>query len=153
MAGELNNAELDEYIKLCSEKREFHQRNASSAMKLHQLFTILGAVLSGGTALSMTILTVLKSSDVSIAVIGGVFALVIGVTAKIQESYGFKLLNYQHAELSNDFQELENQLRILGHRVYSATEFEVLTVKYLAISSRTNVMGTRPCVGGFSCFG
>lgn len=152
IAGEIENDEIGVYIKLCSEKKVFHQKNAVSAMKWHQLLALLNVLLTAGTALSMTVLTVLKADDISVAVIGGVFAFSIAIAARIQENYGFRILNYQHSELSNNFQELENSFYILSRKMHSQADFELLTVKYLSVNSRTNVMCVRHCVDIFCCY-
>lgn len=152
IAGELNNEEIKEYIKLCAEKRTFHLNNAVSAMKWHQLLTFVNVLLTSATALSMTVLTVLKADDVSVAVVGGCFAFAIAIASRIQENYGFRILNYQHSELSNDFQELENSFYILSLKLHSQADFELLTVRYLGINARTNIMTVRHCVDLCCCY-
>ena len=146
-----DNEEIQHYVKLCQDKKNFHHNNAVSATKWNNFFQFIGVLLTSATALSMTVLTVLKSSDVEIAVIGGVFAFASAVTSRIQENYGFRILNYQHSELSNNFQELENSFLVLSKRTHNRDDFEKLTIKYLSINARTNIMNVRHCYDIF-CF-
>jgi len=152
IAGELDNDEIATYIKLCDSKRDFHLQNSISASKWFGFFNFLNVLLTSGCALSMTILTVLKSSDIEITVIGAVFAFSSAITSQIQKNYGFEILNYRHGELSNQFQELSNAFQILSRKVHSTDDFEKLTLRYLSVNSRTNIVSVRKCVDFFICW-
>lgn len=144
--------DINEYIKLCSEKKVFHLKNAQSSSKWNSLFNLVNVLLTSATALSMTILTVLESSELNIAIIGGVFAFSIALTNQIQKNYNFQILNYQHSDVSNEFNDLENSFILLSRKVHNQDEFEKLTLRYLTTNNKTNIMSVRHCYDIFCCY-
>lgn len=141
----INDSNADTYIKLCNEKKIYHLSNAISANKMHNIFNFINVLFSSGCALSMTILTVIGTSNVNIAIIGGVFAFAIAISSQVQKNYGFQILNYQHAEISNDYTQLESDFIILNGKSHSYTDYELLVLKYLSINNKTNISAVRKC--------
>jgi hypothetical protein len=137
--------DINNYIKICSEKKIFHLKNSQSAAKWNSMFNLVNVILTATTALSMTILTVLDSSDINISIIGGTFAFLIAISNQIQKNYNFSILNYQHSDLSQDFFDLENQFIVTSKKIHNYDDYEKLILRYLNINSRTNILTVRPC--------
>ena len=143
--------EIGKYIKLCFDKKIYHIQNAISANKMNNMFNFINVVLSAGTALSMTVLSVVEASDLNVSIIGGVFAFSIAVMNQVQKNYGFQILNYQHAEIANDYTELESEFTILSGKQHTYDDYEKLVLRYLSINNKTNITAVRHCGDFFCC--
>lgn len=147
----INEVNVDAYVKLCEDKKLFHLSNAVSANKWFNLFNFIGVFLSASCGLSMTILTVLETDNINVAVVGGTFAFLIAVSSQIQKNYGFQILNYMHADLANDFTELESSFIILNSKSHNYDDYEKLVLRYLGVNAKTNIASVRKCNDFFCC--
>ena len=134
----------------CKNKVDMHTRNAQSSRGWNNTLSLLGVILSAGTALAMTIMTVEKANNIALTITGAVFAFSISITQKIKESYNFEVLSFQHNSAADDFHDLYFGFMNLANK-FDEVEFEKLMVRYVSLCQKYHLQSIKDCKI-FCCF-
>ena len=98
------------YLDLCKERLEYHRKQCSAARKCDNLFQISNVVLTSFQMLSLTIMSNINTSSTDVAIVSGIFTLLITIISRIESSFDFGILNVKHSILVDDFNEIVMQL-------------------------------------------
>ncbi len=134
---------INEYIEICRVNTMFHRKQATEALKWWNFLGIFGVVLTSAQALSMTIETVLESSNLTIAVTGGAFAFAIAVVSRVQIAYSFNSLSIQHHCMADDYDELRQKLLFMLDGVdrnkFDERLYEIHISRFVSINEKNHL--------------
>lgn len=137
-------SEIDKYLEECKSKSLFHKKQSKNSLNWYNLLGITSVILTSGSALSMTILSVYKTDELSVAVTSAIFSFLLVVNGRISQAYNFNTLAILHSQLSDDFQELVvnfNKLQVdYDHKLY-----EITTNRMISVNEKTHIQTVREC--------
>lgn len=137
------------YIDECTTKAKYHRDNALNGLNWYNLLSITNVLLTSSQALVMTILSVYQSDDISIAITGASFAFVVAVFNRINTSYQFNVLSYQHNTVADDYLELSKFFEIdVEEGLYHKH-----VLRFISITEKSHIPPIKKCHLLFLCCG
>lgn len=143
----MDQARINGYIEIVSERIKFHSIQARHALAWHQFFSVLGVVLTSSQAFLMLLLSINGVDGVGVGIAGGAFAAILAITSRIQTIYYFNTLSVMHSNLEDDYVEL---LEVLNGGP-DETLFNHCIARYVAITERSHIIEL--CACNCQCFG
>lgn len=141
-----NYAVLDDYIKKCTQKIEYHSKNAKSARLWNNVLSTANIFLSAACAFTMTILSVEQSPSFVITIVGSGYAMIITITSKIKESFNFDVLNVLHNNAMDSYSDVKMDLEKLKRdQEYHPHLLESAIQKYEAVVQKSHVQSIKEC--------
>lgn len=141
---------MTEYDGKCSERIQYHHKNAKASKLWDNFLSFNGLFLSASTALSMTIMTALEVDSIPITIIGSIYAFLLTINNKVKDDYRFVALHYQHVRASDDYAELQvcvkNLLAKIDHNVnFESADLERVINKYESIKQNSHFQEVKDC--------
>jgi hypothetical protein len=135
---------IEGYIETCQVKTEQHRRNAKNALAWWNFLGIFNVCLTSAQALTMTIQSVYKSGNIEIAVTGAVFACVLAISSRVQMAFSFNALAIQHNQVSDDYDELIINLKMLLLE-YNLHTHKTLVQRFISIQEKGHLQSVNEC--------
>lgn len=134
--------DISNYILKCTDKIEKHKNNAINASVWNNFLSTASIVLSAGTALSLSILTVLESDVITITVVSSIYAFLITIANKVKDSYSFLALSYQHYHLLDQFAEIQIEMQ-KAYDLNDVDQFPILIYRFILIEQKSHIQNVK----------
>ena len=92
-----------EYIEKCEIGIEYHKQMGENAAHWNNLLSTSSIILSAGTALTMSILTVADANSQVLTIVGSSYAFILTVVNKVKDSFSFSALSFNHYYVSDGY--------------------------------------------------
>lgn len=104
---------INENIEDLKKLIDLHNENASNAQFIYNCLSYLETFLTASLSLLMTILTILKSEDFIITILGSSFAFLITLTSKYKDFKKYNELSIKHSLASDSYYRIKQKLQQL----------------------------------------
>ena len=144
-----------EYIEKCKTKINYHKNQSIQSNSWNNALSLITVSLAATQALATTIMSVIDSSADEIAIVSGVFSLVIIIASKVRENYQFLSLHYQHDHICKEFIDLHYELlkclNDYNNDIFDHAVYEKNIIKYSVIINRSHLQHISNCRSVFCC--
>lgn len=140
---------IDNYIQQCQEKIEYHTQAGGSYTQLDRINAVVGILLTAGLSLTMTVLTATKTEDLSVTIIGSIFAFAISINNKISSTYDFRVIASRHYDASDEYTNLKYTFESISqeHEIspYTTVEYRAACKEYIRIQKWNHLEACNSC--------
>ena len=140
-----------EYVEKCKLKVDYHNKNGGNSRRWNSILSITNMILGAATALSMTIMSVIHSSEVEITIVGAIYAFLITTTSKVKDSYEFNDLGFKHEQASDRYYKIKQEFNSLLLMHSDHVKFGVVVSKFLELQQETHLQQVQSCRECFFC--
>lgn len=141
--------EIEESLKLCIEKYDFHKDNAGHAKKWYYSINYCISALSGINLVVNSVFPIVRSDPLTVAITNGSFSFVILLLNKISSDFQFFSLYTAHTLASDDYLNLQKEFKNIqtdyNTDVFNSYEFEKAQTKLLNLQNKHHIQTLYEC--------